>query len=75
MCQEITANNRKLVALASGCLSIGLVLSLLLHPSTQSARNVLHFICGMLLGLSLSINLGMVWKSARQRRMRNDPRL
>jgi hypothetical protein len=72
MCREITTKNRKLVALASGCLSIGLVLPMLLHPATPSARNLLHFACGLLIGMSLTINLGMVWKNSRQRRRFGD---
>jgi hypothetical protein len=69
MCREINPKSRRLVALASAWLAIGLVLPMVLHPSGQSSRNLLHFVCGLLIGMSLSINLGMVWKNSRQRRL------
>jgi hypothetical protein len=69
MCTEINSKSRKLMALASGWLALGLVLPMLLHPSGQSSRNLLHFVCGLLIGMSLSINLGLVWKNSRRRRL------
>jgi hypothetical protein len=69
MCRETDPKSRKLIALASACLAIGLVLPMLLHPSEQSSRNLLHFVCGALLGLSISVNLSMVWKNSRRRRL------
>jgi hypothetical protein len=75
MCTEINTKSRKLIAMASACLSIGLVLPMLLHPPTQSSRNLLHFVCGLLIGMSLSINLGMFWKNSRRRRTENGPSL
>jgi len=75
MCREIDPKSRKLFAMALACLTVGLLLPMLFHPAAQSARNLLHFVCGLLLGLSLSINLSMVWKSSRQRRLGGGPRL
>jgi hypothetical protein len=75
MCREINPKSRKLFSLASASLALGLVLPMLLHPSGQSSRNLLHFVCGLLIGMSLSINLGLVWKNARQRRLGSAPRL
>ena len=75
MCREINPKSHKLFALALVCLAVGLVLPMLFHPAAQSARNVLHFVCGLLLGLSMSINLWMAWKISRQRRMGGGPRL
>ena len=69
MCTEINSKSRKLMALASGWLALGLVLPMLLHPSGQSSRNLLHFVCGLLIGMSLSINLVLVWKNSRRRRL------
>jgi hypothetical protein len=75
MCTEMNSKSRKLSAIASACLAIGLPLLILLHPAQQSARNLLHFIGGLLLGLSISINLSLVWKNSRQRRLSGGPRL
>ncbi len=74
MCTEINSKGRKLMAVASGWLAIGLVLPMLLHPSGQASRNLLHFVCGLLIGLSLSINLSLLWKNSRQRRFGSGPR-
>jgi hypothetical protein len=74
MCTEINSKSRKLFAMASVCLAVGLLLPMLFHPAAQPARNLLHFVCGLLLGLSMSVNLAMVWKNSRQRRI-GGPRL
>ncbi len=75
MCTEMTTKSRKLFAMASVCLAVGLLLPMLFHPSAPSARNLLHFVCGLLLGLSMSINLSMAWKNSRQRRLGSGSRL
>ncbi len=72
MCRETDPKSRKLIAMASGWLAIGLLLPMLLHPSGQSSRNLLHFVCGLLIGMSLSINLSIVWKNSRRRRRIGD---
>jgi len=40
---------------------------MIFHPAGQAALNVLHFVRGLLIGLSLSVNLGVLWKARRQR--------
>jgi hypothetical protein len=70
MCTEINphinSKNRKLTALASACLALGLLLAMVFHPDSPSGRSLLHFVCGMLIGLSATINLSVVWKKSRQ---------
>jgi hypothetical protein len=75
MCTETTTKSRKLFAMASVSLAVGLLLPMLSHPVTPSARNLLHFVCGLLLGISMSSNLSMAWKNSRQRRLGSGPRL
>jgi hypothetical protein len=66
-------NHRFLIALASSCLALGLLLPMVFHPAAGTPRNFLHFICGLLIGLSLSINLSLVWRKSRERRLGDGP--
>jgi hypothetical protein len=75
MCRETNSKSRKLFAMASVCLAVGLLFPMLFHPAAPTARNFMHFVCGLLLGLSMSINLSMAWKISRQQRMGSGPRL
>jgi hypothetical protein len=69
MCvRDNSPQRRKLVALASLCLAIGLLLPMMFHPSGQTELNALHFLRGLLIGMSLSVNLGVLWKNRRQQR-------
>ncbi len=68
MCTEVNPNKRKLIAFASACLAVGLMLPMLFHPDAPAARNLLDFVRGLLIGVSGSINLLVVWKSSRRRR-------
>jgi predicted ABC-type exoprotein transport system permease subunit len=70
-----TKNYRYLIALASSCLALGLLLPMVFHPEAGTSRNFLHFVCGMLIGMSGSINLSLVWRKSRQRRLSIGPRL
>ena len=74
MCTQINPKSRKLIAPASACLALGLLLAMIFHPDAPSARNLLHFVCGMLIGVSGSVNLSIVWKNSRQRRLGSGPR-
>jgi peptidoglycan/LPS O-acetylase OafA/YrhL len=67
MTTHINPKSRKLFVMASVCLAVGLLLPMLFHPAAQPARNLLHFVCGLLLGLSLSVNLALLWKNSRRR--------
>ena len=42
------------------CLSIGLLLRLFVHPSGLIHKNLLDGVCGLLIGLSIGINLFVV---------------
>ena len=75
MCVLNDAKSRKLYSSAVACLVVGLLLPISFHPVTQFNRNLLHFVCGLLLGLSMSMNLSLVWKNSRRRRMQNGPGL
>ena len=50
------------------CLAVGLMLTLFLHPAKGPALNLLHFVSGLLIGISLSVTLMALWKAARKRR-------
>ncbi len=70
-----TRNHRFLISFASACLALGLLLPTVFHPEADTSRNFLHFICGMLIGISASINLSLVWRKSRQQRLGSGPRL
>ena len=48
---------RRQLALANGCLAIGLFLWVCIHPSDPTLRNVRDAIVGFLLGISLAANV------------------
>lgn len=50
------------------CLATALCLRYFIYSSTLSGLNPLHFACGMLVGLSLELNLRAAWLDSRQRR-------
>ena len=53
--------------LSNGCLAVGLILWLFVHPAAQWANNASHFASGLLLGVSLAINMGLLWRARRNR--------
>jgi hypothetical protein len=57
-----------MIAFGSLCLAIGLLLPMIFHPAGASEINLLHFFRGLLLGLAITVNFGVVWKTSRQRR-------
>ena len=60
--------HRSRVALASLCLAAGLLLPYIFHPAEGPALDLVDFVRGLLLGVSISIYLATVWKTARKRR-------
>ena len=58
---------KSLLALAMMCLAVAILWPNLFHPVTQLGKNLTHFACGMLLGISLAINLRALWMKRRQR--------
>jgi len=57
------------VMMSAGMLSlvIGILCSRFFHPATIFGRNLSHGICGFLIGLSLSLNVGSAIMMRRQR--------
>ncbi len=58
---------KSLLAVAMLCLVVAILWPNLFHPVTQLGKNLTHFACGMLLGISLVINLRGLWIKRRQR--------
>jgi hypothetical protein len=54
---QLDPKSRHVRAIANISLVVGLLLWLFVHPSGQIERNWLHFVCGLLVGLSICINL------------------
>jgi hypothetical protein len=53
--------------MANLALVLGLVLPMIFHPVTGLGKSVLHFVCGMMLGLSITANLLGLYCIRRQR--------
>ena len=66
--RDFSPQHRRLLVLANLCLVIGLLLPMVFHLAGGTPVNVLHFVRGLLIGLSLSLNLGVLWKTRRRRR-------
>ena len=62
---QLDPKSRHMRAMGNIALIIGLLLWLLFHPSGQIERNWLHFVCGLLVGLSIGINLFGLWRAQR----------
>jgi hypothetical protein len=60
--------SRVLTLIGMLCLAFGLMLPRILQPSSTFGVNLLHGIIGLLLGLSISLNLGAFLMSRRQHR-------
>ena len=54
---KLDAKQRRMLALGNGCLAIGLSLQLFLHPAGAMEKNWLHAVVGLLLGVSIGVNL------------------
>lgn len=59
---------RHMVAVANGCLSAGLMLFLFAHPAAQLLLDLVHGTAGLLLGISIGLNLHAVLCRKRQQR-------
>lgn len=69
MCLQNESKGRnRLIALGAACLAAGLLLPQSFHPAGGLGLNLLHFVSGLLIGISLSVNLMAVWKASRKRR-------
>ncbi len=64
-------NSRKMMSIGMACLSAGLLASLLIHPATPTSTRVLHFSAGLLIGMSIVLNLAGVGITTLQRRCKS----
>jgi hypothetical protein len=55
--RQLDPKTRRLVAIGNLCLVIGLLLWNFVHPSSQIEKNWLDGVTGLLMGLSIGINL------------------
>jgi hypothetical protein len=56
-----SAKLRRRPAIANLALAIGLILWSFAHPVSVVGRDAIHFVVGLLLGLSITINLMLVY--------------
>lgn len=57
MCHKPDLKTRRRIAAANGCAAAGLMLQLLVHPTSPMPKNLLHAGVGLLLGMSIAMNL------------------
>jgi hypothetical protein len=57
-----------LMSVATMGMIAGIVWPYLFHPATQLGKDLSHAWCGMLLGFSITLNLGTAWMKSWQRR-------
>jgi hypothetical protein len=55
--QQLDQRTRRLMASGNFALAIGLILFGFVHPAGAFERNCLHAVAGMLVGISIGINL------------------
>ena len=58
---------RNLMALANGSLAVGLLLRMFVHPAGSSAHAALDFFVGLLLGISVTVNIHALLLRKRSR--------
>jgi hypothetical protein len=63
--RQLDPKVRRRVALGNVCLALGLVLFFFVHPANQTLLNITHGVSGLLLGISIGINL-FAWRLARR---------
>jgi len=53
----LDSKSKRIIPIANLCLVAGLLLLTFVHPSSQISGNWLHGVSGVLLGISISMNL------------------
>ena len=61
---------RWMFVFANGCLAAGLMLRLFVPANGIIPPDALHFLVGMLLGISIAMNVHVVWIRRRNRKNR-----
>jgi hypothetical protein len=59
--QQLDPENRRRLAMGNGCLAASLILMNYLHPDHQIWLNLAHGVGGVLLGISLAVNMRVLW--------------
>lgn len=60
MLRNTDPKTRIMMANANLCLFTGLMLWLFVQPASHGLKDAVHFICGLLLGISIALNLHAV---------------
>ena len=68
MLKNTDPKTRFILAWANLCLFAGLMLWLFAHPASQDLKNLVHFVAGLLLGVSIALN----FHALRRRRRASD---
>ena len=70
--RRMDQRTRRMVALSNLGLAVGLSLNLFVHPQSAMARDWVHGVSGMLMGISLGVNLFGLRRSERCARVGAD---
>jgi hypothetical protein len=65
--RNLDPKSRRMLAIGCACLSIGLTLRILIHPSTPGTKIFVHVVVGLLIGLSIGLNLFALDLTRRRR--------
>jgi hypothetical protein len=59
--RQLDPKARRRIVLANLSLAVGLLLRAFVHPAGQMEQNWLDAVCGLLIGLSIGVNLFSLW--------------
>lgn len=63
--RNLPPRSRRQIAIANAALVVGLLLWLFVHPARPAAHSARDAAAGFLLGLSITVNLFIMWKARR----------